>query len=100
MGTIEVSEEQEQMDYEALNAKTALDLNKAQQRIAELEDTPIYKRIAEQDEQIASLQDKVHLCTAYDRILAALEKIYETAPANGEDASYLIAKQALLDLKW
>ena len=32
-----MSEEQEQMDYEAHNAKTALDLNKARRRIAELE---------------------------------------------------------------
>ena len=32
-----MSEEQDQMDYEALNARTALDLNKAQQEIERLE---------------------------------------------------------------
>ena len=32
-----MSEEQDQMDYEALNAKTALDLNKAQQEIKRLQ---------------------------------------------------------------
>jgi hypothetical protein len=32
-----MSEEQEMLDYEAHNAKVALDLNKAQQRIAKLE---------------------------------------------------------------
>ena len=34
---IVMSEEQEMLDYEAHNAKVALDLNKAQQRIAKLE---------------------------------------------------------------
>ena len=32
-----MSEEQAQMDYEAMNARTALDLNKAQQEIERLE---------------------------------------------------------------
>jgi len=53
----DMSEESEQRDYEALNAKTALDLNKAQQEIERLNQV---------------------LITDHNRI-AKLERVYEAA---------------------
>ena len=82
-------------EWERLWKKASIGVFALQARVEALEGMPIYKRIAEQDEQIASLQDKVHLCTAYDRMELALNTIVERAPANGEDVSYLIAKRAL-----
>ena len=58
-----MSEEQEQLDYEALNAKTALDLNKAQQEIERLSADnkkllarPLFREISELRERIAKLE--------------------------------------------
>jgi len=72
-----MSEESEQRDYEALNAKTALDLNKAQQEIERL------------TAEIARMNHAAH---AYDGAVERLEADNERLRAVYDAAKHLATK--------
>jgi len=67
-----VSEEQDQKDYEALNAETALNLNKAQQLIEQLEAEVEAGRKVAEDLWYEYEGDTQHFSRWYDKALAAL----------------------------
>ena len=77
-----MSEEQEQMDYEALNAKTALDLNKAQQEIVRL--TKAKKRLIQEARK--GIQREKILQAKVEQLEGGLNELADTLEAHGNGA--------------